>query len=100
MPVGPDSPAAAVAEAGLHFRDPLAVCGAAQPEAVGEQPGPVFPVARIAPFAEPLAPKVFRPFFTVPVMRVAPQPSGEGLILVGVTGAARHPLVLFRLSDE
>jgi hypothetical protein len=100
VPGGPGAPGPAAAQAGVEFGHPLAVGGAAQPEPVGEQPGPVLPGAEVAAGREPLAPEVFGPLLAVPVVGVPPQPGGQHLVLVGVGGAARDPLVDGVLGGE
>ena len=100
VPGRPDGPAAAVAEPGLHLGDPLAVGGPAQAEAVGEQAGPVLAGAGVAALAGALAPEVLGPLLAVPVVRVPPQPRGEGPVLVGRAVAAGDPLVELRLRLE
>ena len=74
--------------------------GAAQAEAVGEQAGPVFARSQIAAAAEALAPEVLGPFLAVPVVRVPPQPGGQGLVLVGGAVAADDAAVHLGLRGE
>jgi len=59
--VDADAPAAPVAEQGLHFGGPLRVGGAAQPETVGEQAGPVLAGPQVAAGGEAPAPQVLGP---------------------------------------
>src|SRR5262249_20771846 len=98
MTVHADGAAAVVAEQGFHFRDPLRMRRTAQAETVREQAGPVFARPGVAALEEALAPEVLGPFLTVPVVRIAPQPGRQRLLLIGRGRRSNNPLVEFGLS--
>ena len=99
MPVHPDAAAAPVAEQTVHLGAPLRVRRAAQPEAEGEQPGPV--LARPVVFVgESLAPQVLPGVHRVEVVGVAPEPRGQRLLLLGRWLHSDDPPVVLRLGGE
>jgi hypothetical protein len=67
---------------------------------VGEEAGPVFAGAEIAALVPSLAPEILLPFGPVPVVRVAPEPGGERLLLVGFNVLSGHALVELGLRGE
>lgn len=73
--------------------------GAAQAKAVGEKAGPIIARAQV-PFGETVAPQILRAFFTVRVMGVAPEPRGQGPVMIVRGLDARHALVLLALCGE
>src|SRR5437773_48810 len=94
-----DSARASMAEQMFHFGGPLRVGRAAKAKAVSEETGPIFACAKIA-FREAGAPKVFRAFFAVPVMSIAPEPRGERSLFVVGWRSAGGLAVLCGLSCE
>lgn len=90
---------AGMAEEMFHFGGPLGMGGAAKAEAIGEETGPIFAGAEVA-FGEAVAPEIFRAFFAMRVMGIAPEPGGEGFVVVGGGGDAGGALVLFGLGGE
>src|SRR4051812_32774732 len=100
MPCRANRPAATVAEACFHLADPLAVRRATEAEAVGELAGPVLARPAVHALAKALAPQIFLSLLAMPVVRVAPQPRGEGLVLIRRAIAASDALVNLGLRGE
>jgi hypothetical protein len=73
---------------------------AAEAEAMREEAGPKFARARVAAFAEAGAPEVFRAFFAMRVMGVAPIPGGEGFFFVGFGNFFRDARILIGFRFE
>src|SRR4051812_22856961 len=83
----------------LHLCGPLGMRCAAQSETVCEHSGPVFACAQI-PFGKTGAPQIFRAFFTVREMCIAPRPRCERLVLIRLRKPSDHPSILIGLGCE
>src|SRR6516162_5676719 len=69
----------------------------AKSAAVSEQACPILAGAQISLSGEALSPQIFRPFFAMPIVGVAPQPRGQRLVLLAVRINSRHAPIDFGL---
>src|SRR4051794_27929304 len=72
---------------------------AAKTKAVSEQPRPILAGPQVA-LRKPRAPQVFCAFLTVSIMRIAPEPGRQHLVLVRLRCHANGAPILFSLRGE
>src|SRR4051794_23502235 len=72
----------------------------AKAEAIRKKSGPIFARAKVRPRLEAAPPKILRSFFTMRIMRVAPEPGRHRFVVVARGRNAGGPVILFRLRSK